>query len=135
MLLGRPVQRTEQRATLHPGALRNRIDPNRTHRGEIDHQPVIRDPLAEHAMSAATHADLEVEIAGRPNRCLHVGDAAAANDQAWSPVDHRVPYRARRVEARISRYEHVAVEGLRQAFLDHGHYDRLSGETHRTRDR
>ena len=120
MLLGRPVQRTQKGAALYPRARLNRIDTNRTHRGEIDHQPVMRHPLAEHAMSTATNADLEVEIAGRPNSCPYVGDIAAANDEAWPPVDHRVPYRARRVIAGISRYEHVAIDGLRQPFLDHG---------------
>jgi hypothetical protein len=53
-------------------------------------------------MSAATHADLEVEIAGSPNSCLHVRDTAASNDQARLPVDHRVPYGTRRVIAEIS---------------------------------
>src|ERR1700682_1656569 len=119
MLLGRSVERTQQCAALHPGAPLNRIDTTRTHRGEIDHQPVIRDPQADHAMSAATHADLEVEIAGRLNSCPHVRDIAAANDQAWLPVDHRVPDRARGVKARISRYKDFAIEDLRQAFSDH----------------
>jgi hypothetical protein len=70
-------------------------------------------------MSATTHADLQIEIAGRPNSGLHVRYIAAANDEAWPPVDHRVPYRARRVKARISGCEDVAVEALRQAFADH----------------
>jgi hypothetical protein len=120
MLLGRSIHRTQQGAPLHPGALLTRIDSDRSHRGEIDHQPVIWDPLADHAMSAATHANLQAEIAGGQNRSPHVPDGAAANDQAWPAVDHRVPYRTCRVIARISRYEHVAIEGFRQAFSDHG---------------
>ncbi len=119
MCLGGSVDRTQQRAALYPRALLNRIHTNRTHRGQIDHQPVIRDPQADHAMPAATYADLEVEIAGRPNGCPHVGDSMAASDEAWSPVDHGVPYRARGVIARIPRGEHFAIEGLRQAFSDH----------------
>src|SRR5260370_42626696 len=103
MRLGRSVERTQQCAALYPGALLNRIDSNRTHWGEIDHQPVIRNPQADHAMSAATHADLEVETAGRPNSCPYVRDTAAANDQARLAVAPPVPYRTRRVIARTSR--------------------------------
>src|ERR1700730_10099655 len=103
MQLGRSVERTEQRAALHPRTLLDRIDANRTHRREIDHQPVIRDAVADHAVSAATHADLEVESAGGPHRGPHVRDVAAASDQTGPPVDHRVPYRTRRVVARIAR--------------------------------
>ena len=120
MFLRRSVKRTQQCAALHPGALLDWIDPNRAHRGEIDHQAVIRHPETEHAVSAAAHADLEVEIAGRPNSCPHSRDMAAAKDQAWAPVDRRVPHRARRVIPGVSRSQDVAIDGLRQAFLDHG---------------
>src|SRR6266581_6455145 len=119
MCLGRPVERTQQRATLNPCALLTRIDADLPHRGQIDHHPVIRNPQADHAMPTATHTDLEPKIASGPNGCRHVGDSAAASDEAWSPVDHGVPYRARGVIARISRGEHFAIEGLRQAFSDH----------------
>src|ERR1700716_3186389 len=119
MLLGRTGERTEKCTALHPGALSNRIDPDRTHRREIDHQAIIRDPQADHAVSPATHADLEIEIACRPNRCLYIRHIAAASDETWPPIDHRIPHGARRVVAGISRYEHVAGEGLRKAFSDH----------------
>src|SRR6267378_1887075 len=119
MLLGRSVERTQQCAALHPRALANRIDANRTHRSEVDHQARMRDRMADDAMSATPHADLEPEIAAGPNSCLHVRDIAAANDESWSPVDHRIPDGARGVVAGISRYEHVAIEGRRQAFADH----------------
>ena len=115
--------------------LLNRIDANHTHRGQIDHQPVIRNSQPDHAMSAATHADFEAEIAGSQNRGPHVRDSATASDQPWSPVDHRVPYRPRRVVARISRYEDVAIEGLRQAFLDHVTMTAVGRETHRSVER
>jgi hypothetical protein len=125
MLLGRAIKCTQQCPALHPGSLLNRIDANRPHRCEVDHESVIRDRLAEHAVSAAPHADLEVEIARRSNGCLHVRGIAAASDEAWPPVDHRVPHRARRVIARISRHQHVAIECLRQACADHGSAGRL----------
>src|SRR2546423_682950 len=115
MLLGRLVERTQQCAALHPCALLNRIDANHTHWGQIDHQPVIRNSQPDHAMSAATHADFEAEIAGSQNRGPHVRDITTASDQPWSPVDHRVPYRPRRVVARISRYEDL--EGGKVLFL------------------
>src|SRR5438477_10373294 len=135
MLLGRLVERTQQCAALRPCALLNRIDANHTHRGQIDHQPVIRNSQPDHAMSAATHADFEAEIAGSQNRGPHVRDSTTASDHPWSPVDHRVPYRPRRVVARISRYEDVAIEGFRQAFLDHVTMTAVGRETHRSVER
>jgi glutathione S-transferase len=132
MLLGRAVERAEKCAALHPGALSNRIDPDRTHGGEIDHQAIIRNSQADHAVSPATHADLEIEIACRPNRCLHIRHIAAANDETGPPIDHRIPNGARRVVAGISRLEHVAGEGLRKAFSDHVTMTALGGKTHRT---
>ena len=86
-------------------------------------------------MSAASHADLEVEIAGRPNSCLHVADIATPSDQPWSPVDHRVPNRPSRVVAGISGQEDIAVEALRQLFSDHVTMTAVDGKTHRGHDR
>jgi len=80
MLLGRLVHRSQQCAALHPRALLNRVDTHCTHRREINHQSVIGDPHADHAVSAATHAGLEVEIAGRPHSGPYVRHVAAAND-------------------------------------------------------
>ena len=119
MRLGRSVERPQECAALDPGALLTRVDTNRTHRSEIDHQPIIWDSQAQHAVSTATDADLEVQVARRPNRCPHVRNAAAANHETWSPVDHGVPYRARRVIARVSGGEDVAVECLREVCFDH----------------
>ena len=123
MRLVRSVERTQQCAALHPGAFLSRVDTHRPHRCEIDRQPVPRDPEAEHAVSAAAHADLDVEIPGRQNGCPHVRDITAACDQTRPPIDHRVPYRARRVVGWISGYDDVAVEGLREPFCDHAHFD------------
>src|ERR1700682_5734410 len=131
MLLGRSVEHPEQCAALHPGALPTRIDANASHRGEIDHQPVMRDREADHTMSAAPHADLEVEIASSPHRCPDVPNSAAADDDAWAPVDHRVPHRARRVVAGIARFQHRAIEGLRELLSDHVTMTAVAKETHR----
>src|SRR5438874_6268479 len=120
MRLGRSVERPQECAALDPGALLTRVDTNRTHRSEIDHQPIIWDSQAQHAVSTATDAELEVQVARGPNRCPHVRDVVAASDQARPPVDHRVPYRARRVIARVSGGEDIAVDCPREVFLDHG---------------
>src|SRR3982074_3491271 len=119
MSLARSVERTQQCATLHPRAHLNRIDTHRPHGREIDHQPVIRDSKADHAVSAAAHANLEVEISARDPRCLPVRDTAAADDEPWPPVDQRVPNGTRRVVATISLHEDIAIETLRKAFLNH----------------
>src|SRR5260370_24210705 len=82
-------------------------------------------------MAAEPPADVETAVARRLNRCLHVHALAAACDEPRPPVDHCVPYRARRIVARISRDEDVALECLRQVFFDHASLTAGRGETHR----
>ena len=72
--------------------LRGRPAP--AHRRQVDHQAVLGDGEPDHAVPAAAHADLEVEVAGGPDGGHHVADAGAADDQPRPAVDHGVPDRA-----------------------------------------
>ena len=69
------IERAEQRPALHPGATALRIHADAAHRGQVDHEPVVRDAQAEHAVPAAAHADLEVALAA-------VGGSPAATSSA-----------------------------------------------------
>ena len=46
--LRRPVERAEQRATLHPGATADRVDPDAAHEGEVDHEAAVGDGTRGH---------------------------------------------------------------------------------------
>jgi hypothetical protein len=102
MLLRGPVERPEQRAPLDPRTAPSRIDPDTSHRREVDHEPAVGYGESEDAVPAAAHADLEVVLAGEPHRRCHVVAARAANDYLWAPVDHGVPDRACLVVSGVS---------------------------------
>jgi hypothetical protein len=91
--LGLGVERAEQRPALHRRAPAGRVDADRGHRGEVDHQAVVGDPEADHAVPAAPHADLQVQVAGGAHGRDHVADAGAAHDHPRAVVDHGVPHR------------------------------------------
>src|SRR5205807_9630479 len=106
------VERAEQRTTLHPGAAAGRVHLDTAHHGQVDHDPAVRHREAEHAVPAAAHADLQVEIARGTHRGDHVPDAGAPDDHPGTPVDHRVPHGASLVVLRVARHQHVPVERL-----------------------
>ena len=93
VLLGRPVQRPEQGAALHDRPAPSRVDPDRAQGCQVDHQPAVGDRVAGRAVAAAPDADLEVVLAGRPDRGDHVPNARAPDDHPRTPVDDGVPDR------------------------------------------
>ena len=88
-----PVQRAEHRAALHPGAPRDRIDGDTAQRGEVDHEPAVRDGEAGDVVAAATDADLQVALTGGAHRGDDVVDRGALDDQLRAVVDHPIPDR------------------------------------------
>src|SRR6202043_458635 len=87
------VQRAEYRAALDPGAPRDRIDGNAAHRGEVDHEPAVRDSEAGDVVAAATDADLQVALTGDAHRGDDVADRGTPDDQVRAVVDHPIPDR------------------------------------------
>src|SRR5262249_50965266 len=88
-----PVQRAEHRATLHPGAPRDRIDGDPAQPGEVDHEPAVRDSVAGDVVAAATDTDLQVALTGGAHRGDDVADRGATDDQLRAVVDHPIPDR------------------------------------------
>ena len=105
----RAIERPEQRAALHPGATALRVHADAAHRRQVDHEPVVRDAHAEHAVPAAAHADLEVAFTPVGDRLGHVVRARAAHDRPRAAVDHGVPHRPGLVVAGIAVDEEPAL--------------------------
>ena len=59
VLLRGLIQVSKQRATTDPGLASDRVDANRAHGGQVDHDSAVRHGKAEHAVAAALHSDLE----------------------------------------------------------------------------
>jgi hypothetical protein len=105
-----PVQRTERRAALHPGAPRDRIDGDAAQRGEVDHEPAVRDGETGDVVAAATDTDLQVALTGRAHRGDDIADRGAPDDQLRAVVDHPVPDRPGGVVPAAVWSEDLAVE-------------------------
>jgi hypothetical protein len=106
--LGGPVQRAEQRAALHPGPPPVDVDPNRGHRGQVEHQAAVGNRHAADAVPAAAHPDLQVVLAGEPHCRGDRGGVGTPDDDRRPPVDHRVPHPARVVVPVVVGQQHVA---------------------------
>jgi hypothetical protein len=104
------VERAEERTALNPGAALLGIDADAAHRREVDHEPVLRNGEPQDGMPAAAHADLEIVVAGKPDRGCDVVAARAADDRPRAPVDHGVPDSARFVTSDAARHQQPAIE-------------------------
>ena len=87
----------QQRAALDPGAAALRVDPDRVHRRQVDHQPAVGHRQPDDAVAAALHADLQAGLAAEPDGGHDVVGRRAARDQRRPPVDDGVPDLAMRV--------------------------------------
>ena len=110
VLLARPVQRSEQSPALHDRPPVARVDPDRTQRRQVDHQPVLGHGVARRAVAAAPDADLEVLLACRPDRGDDIAHAGTPDDHLRTPVDDRVPDRAGLVVRRVAGNQHRSVQ-------------------------
>ena len=104
------VQRAEHRAALDPGAPHDRIDGDAAHRGEVDHEPAVRDSEAGDIVAAATDADLQVALTGGAHRGDDVGDRGALDDQLRAVVDHPIPDRPGGVVPARAGSEDLSIE-------------------------
>jgi hypothetical protein len=74
------------------GAYRARLGiyPDALHRREVYDETPVAHPVAGYGVSSAAHCNHQFVLAGKVHRGDHVGDARAAGDQRWVPVDHAV---------------------------------------------
>jgi hypothetical protein len=87
--LGRPINRAEHRAALHPGAPADRIDRDAVAPGEVDHQAAVGDREAGDVVTAAPHADLKVVFACDAHRGDDVVAVGACRLPQPRPRDQR----------------------------------------------
>jgi hypothetical protein len=64
-----------------------RVDVDAAHQREVDHQSAVGDGPADHVVPAAANRDLQPCIAAERDSVAHVGDIAAAGNQAGTPVN------------------------------------------------
>jgi hypothetical protein len=66
----------------------HRIDADRFHRREVDHQSMITDAESSTVVASVANGDREVLVAGEIDCCPDVCDIRAANDKVRAPIDH-----------------------------------------------
>jgi hypothetical protein len=127
--LGGPVQVAQQRAATHPGATPVRVDPDRPHRRQVQHQPAVGHRDAQDAVAAAPHPQLQPQRPAQAHRGGDVGGAGAAGDDRRAPVDHRVPHLPRGVVAVLVGQQDLPMEAAAQPCHLGAvrHLNRLSG--------
>ena len=88
----------------------DRIDRDRAHRRQVDHDPAIAHRGAGHIVTPAANRDLEISVAGEAHRCGHIRGAAAPGDEPRPSVDGAVPHGSGVVVVVVVGDDHVAPE-------------------------
>ena len=106
-----------------------RVDLDRLHLREIDHDAVVAGREPGDVVAAAADRDRELSLAGVGERGDHVGGARAMGDQRRPLVDHRVPDASALVVARVGFSDETAAKacelrsgGGHGILLGVGHY-------------
>jgi hypothetical protein len=96
-----------------PGCARGarvRVDANRLHQREVDHQAAITDRVSGDGMAAAANRDEQVAGAREADRLDDVVGARAACDQRRMPINRTVPNAPGLVVAFLPRPQQRAAE-------------------------
>ena len=88
--VGCVVECSPRRSTLSPRRPAFGINLDRLHARQVDHDRVVCGAEAGNAVRAPTHRQVEAALAGEVHRRRYVVAAGAPDDDARSPVDHRV---------------------------------------------
>ena len=81
------------------------------HPAEVDHEAVVDDAGAGHAVPTAPDGDLETVRGGEPQGRLHVRLVGAPGDRERAAVDVGVPHPSCLVVRRVVRLDDVAAQG------------------------
>jgi hypothetical protein len=119
-----------RRAALSPRAARARVDVDRPHGGQIDHETTVADGVARNVVSAAADGDLEAPLSAEANRRLDVGGAVTAGHEGRPPIDQAIVYTPRVVVSRIRRRQHGTGD-LRTQGIDWINFRRHRDTPHR----
>ena len=108
--LGRRVEVAEQGTAADPHPARVRVDDHLVHGTEVDHEAVVHDGRARHAVRPAAHGHLEAVGSGEPDGCLHVRLVGTSRDGERAAVDGRVPDAATLVVRRVVGADDLATQ-------------------------
>lgn len=97
-------------AALDPGPARLRIDANRAHERQVDHQALVAHGVAGNVVAAAAHRHAHSVCACEADRGDDVRNAMASRDQAWPAIDHAIPDDAGRIIVAVVRLYQWASE-------------------------
>ena len=96
------VHVAEKAAGLSARHALGRIDPDAAHERHVEHQPALAHGQSGDVVSAAFDRQRNAVLTRGVDARDDVGHAEAPDDQRRTPIDHRVPDRARLVESRIA---------------------------------
>src|SRR4051812_38508755 len=92
----------------------DRVDVDRPHPREVEHQATVADPVTGRAVTATTDREQQAVLAREVDRRDDVRAAAAPDDRRRPAVDHAVPDPARRIIAVIGGKDDAAVQASRE---------------------
>ena len=101
--------------------LRARVDLDRVHFGQVDHEPVVDRAEAATVVAAAPHCDPQPVLDAVAHGRDHIRLVEAVGDRRRPLVDHRVVQRARLVVVRGARLHHPSFDSRRQALDRNSH--------------
>ena len=93
--LGLAVTVAPGRAALHADGLRRRVDGHSAHLREVDDDAAVVDGVPGDVVPAGLDREREALLTGEVHRVDDICCAAALHDQRRSPIDQRIPDRAR----------------------------------------
>ena len=108
--LGLAIHVAPSRAALDNGEPPLGVYIHGTHLREVDHESGVACGVAGDVVPAPTYGHGQLLRLGETHRLDHIGRAAAASDDGWPPVDHRIPQPARVVECCVTVGQHTAGE-------------------------
>ena len=96
--------RRDARAAVH------RVNPDGSHRRQIDEQAAVAHGIAGDVVAAAPHRQRKIVFTREANRADDVGGTHTAHREGRPPVDHRVPDRACLVVSRLPGQDDLAAQ-------------------------
>ncbi len=105
--MGCIVEGPPGRSALGPRRARARINSDGLHARQIDHDCVVGGAEAGDAVRAPTYRKVELALPGEVHRCHDIVGAGTPDDDARSPVDHRVVHPAGLLVGRVLGGDHL----------------------------
>ncbi len=112
--LGGAVQVAHRGAALDADRLCRRVHGHLVHPAQVHHERAVAQRRTGHAVAAAAHRDVQVQLPAEAHGPHHVGRVRALRDHRGPPVDHRVEDRAGLLVTQVPGGEHIADQVLAQ---------------------